>query len=307
MIGRILGLKLIIYLFYAFLFHEAVYSAGMNVTAEQKQKAAAWFRALRDQICATFETIEDHVTGPYAERAAGRFQRTPWQKPQGEALQGGGEISIMKGRVFEKVGVNISTVHGVFSEEFRRQIPGADKDGLFWAAGISLVAHMHSPHVPAVHMNTRMIVTGKHWFGGGADLNPMFFDRAEKNGDKAFFHAVLKEACDKHGQDYYARFQNGVMSISIYRIAASPAALVGFFMIILIAAIGMLILPLRKMLDRRFLPPMCRLLKNIDMKAGRRKSGKHNLSAVAAMLNLIYCTTVARNLALKPAAMWRGF
>ncbi|HEY8963713.1 MAG TPA: oxygen-dependent coproporphyrinogen oxidase, partial [Alphaproteobacteria bacterium] len=123
-----------------------------------------------------------------------------WDRPEG----GGGEISLMRGRVFEKVGVNISTVHGSFSEEFRGKIPGADtNDGRFWAAGISLVAHMRSPLVPAVHMNTRRIVTSKSWFGGGADLTPMIAN----DDDAKQFHLALKQCCDRHNPDYYPRFK----------------------------------------------------------------------------------------------------
>jgi coproporphyrinogen III oxidase len=158
-------------------------------TEQHKAFAAAWFAELRDRICAAFENLEDELTGTHSDMPAGRFERKEW--------------SIMRGRVFEKVGVNISTVHGFFSPEFRKNMPGAAEDGRFWAAGISLVAHMRSPLVPAVHMNTRHIVTSIGWFGGGADLTPMF--PAEQ--DAADFHAALKGACDAHGADYYERFK----------------------------------------------------------------------------------------------------
>ena len=168
-------------------------------TEARKQQATDWFRELRDRICAAFEALEDSYAGTLSDLPAGRFERKAWDRPEG----GGGVMSVMRGRVFEKVGVNISTVHGEFSEQFRAQIPGADKDPRFWATGISLVAHMHSPLVPAVHMNTRHIVTTKAWFGGGSDLTPMVPD-AE---DTAFFHGALKSACDRHGADYYERFK----------------------------------------------------------------------------------------------------
>lgn len=177
---------------------------------ERKEKASAWFRNLRDTICTEFETLETELNaGPFADKPAGTFERTPWDREDYEAnnsgstLRGGGEVSVMRGRVFEKVGVNISTVHGTFSEEFRAKIPGAEKDGHFWAAGISLVAHMQSPLVPAVHMNTRMIVTSKGWFGGGADLTPMF----ENEQDKQDFHAAFKSCCDQYDPEYYSRFK----------------------------------------------------------------------------------------------------
>ena len=170
-------------------------------TIEDRQGAASnWFETLRDEICAAFEAIEDSLaTGPQASDPAGRFTRKAWERPGG----GGGVMSVMKGRVFEKVGVNISTVSGEFSPEFRKQMPGAAEDPRFWASGISLVAHLHSPRVPAVHMNTRHIVTTKAWFGGGTDLNPM----VPVDADTRHFHGVLRAACDRHDAGYYPRFK----------------------------------------------------------------------------------------------------
>ncbi|MDR3514640.1 MAG: oxygen-dependent coproporphyrinogen oxidase [Azospirillaceae bacterium] len=172
----------------------------------QKQAAVTWFESLRDQICAAFEAIEDDLTGRHADQPAGRFVRKPWRRsdtshPDSDA--GGGTMALMHGRVFEKVGVNVSTVQGYFSPEFRATIPGAAEDGAFWASGISLVAHLHSPLVPAVHMNTRHIVTSTGWFGGGSDLTPMIPD----SEDATRFHAALQQACDRHDPDYYPRFK----------------------------------------------------------------------------------------------------
>jgi coproporphyrinogen III oxidase len=172
-----------------------------DLVTEHKQRAAAWFEELRNRICAAFERIEDEHRGQFENRSPGRFERKAWARP-GENT-GGGTMSIMRGRVFEKVGVNTSTVHGVFSKDFAQSIPGAADDPTFWAAGISLVAHMQSPHVPAVHMNTRHIVTSKAWFGGGADLTPMF-PNAE---DARTFHAALRVACDRHDARHYPRFK----------------------------------------------------------------------------------------------------
>jgi coproporphyrinogen III oxidase len=173
-------------------------------TQVRRQRTTQWFEALRDRICGAFEKLEDDYAGPERHRPAGRFERSSWHRPTEDGSEGGGGvISIMRGRVFEKVGVNISTVHGRFSEEFRKQIPGAEGDGRFWASGISLVAHLQSPKVPAVHMNTRHVATSKAWFGGGADLTPMVEDEA----DTAGFHAALKAACDRHDPAYYPHFK----------------------------------------------------------------------------------------------------
>jgi coproporphyrinogen III oxidase len=174
---------------------------------DHRRQASAWFESLRDRICAAFEQLEDELSGTrHHGLSAGRFERTLWQRPDsGGGDGGGGTMAVMRGRVFEKVGVNVSTVHGTFTEEFRKQIPGAAESGAFWASGLSLVAHMRSPHVPAVHMNTRHIVTGQSWFGGGADLTPMFPEAHQ--GDGAEFHAALKSACDPFDESYYPRFK----------------------------------------------------------------------------------------------------
>jgi coproporphyrinogen III oxidase len=172
------------------------------VSMDTQEKAQSWFKELRDKICAEFEATEDAFET--ADTASGRFERSQWRRPTEDGSDGGGgEMSVMHGRVFEKVGVNISTVSGVFSEQFRKEIAGADDDGRFWASGISLVAHMRSPRVPAVHMNTRHIVTTKSWFGGGADLTPM----TPVDDDTKAFHAGMRGACDRHDSTYYPRFK----------------------------------------------------------------------------------------------------
>ena len=171
-------------------------------SADQKQQVEAWFRELRQTICREMENIENEYAQQHPGLIPGKFIFTPWQRDEHED-QGGGVTGIMKGHVFEKAGVNISTVYGQFAEKFCKEIPGADSDPRFWATGISLVTHMHSPFVPTVHMNTRHIVTQKSWFGGGSDLTPTFIN----DDDTQDFHKSFKHACDRYDPLYYPRFK----------------------------------------------------------------------------------------------------
>ena len=166
---------------------------------DQKQRAAAWFRELRDRLCASMESLEpDGAT----------FERDVWQRGDGVEDLGGGEMSMLHGTVFEKAGVHISTVFGEFSEQFRSQIEGASEDPRFWASGISVIAHPRNPHAPTAHMNTRMVVTTKGWFGGGGDLTPMLKDqRNADHPDTVDFHKAYQSACDSHDAAYYSDFK----------------------------------------------------------------------------------------------------
>jgi len=175
-----------------------------EVVEQRKQRARAWFEELRDRICAEFEKIENEYSGQLKDRPAGRFERNAWSRQSEDGSDsGGGVMSVMRGRVFEKVGVMVSTVYGKLSPEFAKTVQGAEDNPHFWSSGISLIAHMQSPHVPAVHMNTRHLVTAKSWFGGGSDLTPMYPDEEATRE----FHAALERACAGHDSAYYPRFK----------------------------------------------------------------------------------------------------
>jgi coproporphyrinogen III oxidase len=171
---------------------------------DRKIRAQAWFESLRDQIHAAFETLEDEAPTDLYPGDPGRFERKPWAREAG----GGGVMGMMHGRFFEKVGVHTSVVHGTFTPEMARTIPGAEEDQRFFATGVSLIAHMHSPRVPAVHMNTRFICTTKGWFGGGGDLTPLLaYQREQDFPDAVAFHGAFKDACDRHDPAWHAKYK----------------------------------------------------------------------------------------------------
>ncbi len=206
---------------------------------ERKSRASTWFAELQGTICGAFEALEDSLAdGPRSDAAPGRFVRTQTKRTGAEGEDaGGGVMAVMKGRVFEKVGVNVSTVHGRLGEEAqraltaRKEIPGLAENPVFWASGVSLVAHMWNPRVPAVHMNTRHFWTpGASWFGGGTDLNPtMPLDHLGTQEDAASFHGELKSACDRHDPDYYPRFKAWADDYFMIRHWDEPRGVGGIF------------------------------------------------------------------------------
>ncbi len=202
--------------------------------ATGKARARDWFEHLRDLICAEFETLEDEAPEGLYPGAPGRFVRTPWRRGDGAedqgAAGGGGVAAMMRGRFFEKVGVHVSTVHGVLSADFAKQVKGAAEDPRFWASGISLIAHMANPHCPAAHMNTRHLVTTQWWFGGGGDLNPtQAYQRNESHADARAFHGAYNLACAPHGAGLYEKYKAWCDEYFWLKHRAEPRGVGGIF------------------------------------------------------------------------------
>jgi coproporphyrinogen III oxidase len=170
----------------------------------RKQTAEAWFRTLQGRLCSALESIEDDAPADLYPGAPGRFELKPWTRPEG----GGGTMGLMRGRVFEKVGIHVSVVHGTFTPEMAKSMPGASEDPRFFATGVSVIAHPLNPRMPTGHMNTRFIATTQSWFGGGGDLTPWLSDqRRDDAPDALAFHAAFKAACDAHGPDWYSKYK----------------------------------------------------------------------------------------------------
>jgi coproporphyrinogen III oxidase len=178
----------------------------MSDIEQRKARASAWFEELRDAVCAALERLEDEADPTLYSGPAGRFARTQWRRGDGD--EGGGSAALLRGRLFEKAGAHVSTVHGALSAEFAQQVRGAGNDRRFWASGVSVIVHPRNPHCPTVHLNTRHLVTTEWWFGGGGDLTPLLnHQRTDDFADSAAFHAAFRNACGKHGADLYPRYK----------------------------------------------------------------------------------------------------